>query len=145
MIQVKPTHAPKVRYPKFLVAPYAYAAALAILAVVALMGLGGFDFASIAYETPGLPALTVVIAGLQIFALPFLLRFPLSPLARFFSATFALIAPIILVGNIAYLMSQQVLAVNAWAIAGGVGLIILGITSFMVLNGPKALQLSAKK
>lgn len=144
MNKVMATPAPKAKYPKLFVFPYAYAATLTILAVAALMGLGGFDFAHISYETPGIPVLAVAIAGLQIFALPFLLRLPLSNLARFFSATFALIAPFFLLGNIAYLMSQQVVVTNAAVVAGGVLLIVLGVASFAVLDGQKALRLKAK-
>ena len=141
---IKPTPAPKARYPQWLAAPYTYAGMLAVLAVAELMGLGGFDFANIAYETPGEPGLIVVIAALQIFSIPFLLRLPLSPLARFFSATFAFVTPFFIAANIGYLMSQGVFAIHSLTIAAATLLVLLGTFSFVVLDGPKALRLVKK-
>ena len=114
---IKSTPAPKARYPQWLVVPYAYAAILAFLAVAELMGLGGFDFANITYETPGEPGLIVVIAALQIFSIPFLLRLPLSQFARFFSATFAFVTPFFIAANLGYLMSQGVFAIHSLTIS----------------------------
>lgn len=138
---IKAIPAPKVRYEKWLVLPYAYAASLTLLAVAVLMGVGGFDFAGISYETPGTPELAITIAAMQIFALPFLLRLPLSPLARFISATLALVAPIFLLATLGYLASQGVVAFNAVALLGAGLLVALGIISFIVLNGQVALRL----
>jgi hypothetical protein len=138
---IKAVPAPKVRYEKWLVLPYAYAASLTVLAVAILMGVGGFDFAGISYETPGTPELAITTAAIQIFALPFLLRLPLSPLARFISVTLALVGPIFLVATLGYLAAQSVLAFNAIALLGAGLLAVLGIASFVVLNGHAALQL----
>lgn len=139
---IKTAPAPKARYPQWLVVPYAYAASITALAVVTLMGVGGFDFAGISYETPGTPELAITVAGLQIFSLPFLLRLPLSSLARFLSATFTFITPFFLLATLCYLAAQGVLTVNAAALLGAGLLVVLGIASFVVLNGRAALRLS---
>lgn len=136
------TPAPKVRYAKWLVVPYAFAASLVLLTVAILMGIGGFDFAGIRYETPGEPLLTITIAGLSIFSLPFLLRLPLSRLARFLSATFSLVAPLFTAAVICYLMSQGVLAVHAAVLLGTGLLMAVSVAGFVVLGGPEALRLS---
>jgi hypothetical protein len=139
------TPAPKVRHSQWLVVVYAYAVSLMILSVAALMGLGGFDFAGIAYETPGEPAFVVFIAALQIFSLPFLLRLPLSKLARFFSATFSLLNPIFLVANVAYLMFAGVFTPHYLTLAGGALLVAIGAVSFVVLDGRKAVRLGKQQ
>jgi hypothetical protein len=138
---IKAVSAPKVRYEKWLVLPYTYAAAFTILAVATLMGVGGFDFAGISYETPGTPELAITVAAMQIFALPFLLRLPLSPLARFISATLSLVAPFFLLATLGYLAAQGVVAFNAIALLGAGLLAVLGVASFAVLNGQAALKL----
>jgi|GEM_PF-3256441 len=142
---IKATPAPKVIAPEWLVLPYAYAAVLTILAVATLMGIGGFDFAGITYETPGTPELAITVAFLHIFSLPFLLRLPLSPLARFISATFALMAPFFLLAVLGYLATQGVVAVHALTLLGAGLLALIGVASFGVLNGQKAMQLTGRK
>ena len=141
---VKATPAPKAKYPKLLFLPYIYAAVLAVLAVVQLMGVGGFDFAHIKYQTAGLPGMIVFIAGLEIFALPFLLRLDLSVLARFFSATFAICAPLFLLGNLVYLVAESGQVVDWLTIGASSALAILGAISFIVLDGARVLT-SKKK
>lgn len=137
---VKAVPAPKVKNAKLLWWPYAYAAILAILAIVQLMGVGGFDLAHIAYRTAGTPAMIMIIAGLEIFSLPFLLRLNLSPLARFFSALFAFIAPYFLVAHWAYLLSENAIPFNIWSTLGTFLLIPLAIASFVILKGYSALR-----
>lgn len=134
--------APKIRHGKWVALPYIYAAILTVLALVMLMGVGGFDFAGISYETPGTPELAITIAAMQIFALPFLLRLSLSPLARFISATLALVTPVFLAATLGYLVSQEVITFNATALLGAGLLTVLGIASFIVLNGQLALRLT---
>lgn len=136
------TSAPKIRHEKWVALPYIYAAILTVLALVTLMGVGGFDFAGISYETPGTPELAITIAAMQIFALPFLLRLSLSPLARFISATLALVTPVFLAATLGYLVSQEVITFNAAALLGAGLLTVLGISSFIVLNGQLALRLT---
>lgn len=140
---IKATPAPKARYPKLLFLSYMYAAVLAVLAVVQLMGISGFEFAHVSYQTPGLPGLTAVIAGLEIFALPFLLRLDLSWLARFFSGTFALVVPLFVLVNVVYLIAENMLPTDWLVIAASVLLVALGAASFIVLGGSDAL--GAKK
>lgn len=136
--------ASKPAHPRFVWVAYVYAAFLAVGAVVVLMGVGGFDFAHIAYHTPGSPVLAVIIAGLHIYAIPFALRLNLSPLARFFSAVFTVAAPLFMVGYAAYLQSEGLVA-NGWAIiAAGAIMLGLGTASFAVLDGRKALRFSKK-
>lgn len=139
------TPAPKVRHPSLLVVPYAYALCLIILAVFQLMGLGGFDFAGIKYQTLGLPSMIATIAGLEIFALPFVLRLELSRAARFMSALFSLAAPLFYAANVLYLGSQDMLVPSAadWVMV--LGLVALGFGSFYVLNGIQALSFSTPK
>ena len=141
---IKAIAAPKAQYPKLLVVSYMYAVILAALAVVQLMGVGGFEFAHISYQTPGLPGIIVAIAALEIFALPFLLRLDLSPLARFFSAVFALAAPLFVLVNMIYLIAESMLATDWLAITASVLLVVLGVASFVVLNGTRALHFPKK-
>jgi hypothetical protein len=138
---IKATSAPKVKYEKWLIVPYAYAASLTVLALATLMGVGGFDFADISYETPGSPELAITVAALQIFSLPFLLRLPLSPLARFLSATFALVTPFFLLAVLAQLAAQGVIALTTIALLGAGLLAVVGVASFAILDGPKSLRL----
>lgn len=108
------------------------------------MGLGGFDFASISYITPGLPGMTVTLAGLAVFSLPFLARLYLSALARFLSAIFALFTPVILLFYVIYLMAEQVAGFDWPTLAAACLLLLLGAISFVVLDGDKALSFSKK-
>jgi hypothetical protein len=125
-------------------AAYVYAFLLAAFAVVILMGIGGFDFAHIMYETPGSPVMAIIVAALCIYAIPFVVRLHLSPLARFFSATFSVAAPLFLFGYIMYLMSETMIADGALALFGSIVLLVLGIASFAALDGRKALRFSKK-
>ena len=137
---IRATPPPKPAYPKFIFVAYTYAAVLVALVVVQLMGLGGFDFAHITYQTPGQPGMIVLIAGLEIFALPFVLRLPLSGLARFFSATFTLSAPFFVVVHLLYLTAEGLLPTNWYAILGSILFICLGVASFGILDGVKAVS-----
>lgn len=141
---VKAFPAPKPHWPQYVGVAYMYALALGGGAVAALMGLGGFDFAFIAYATPGLPVMTVVLSGLAIFSLPFLARLRLSMLARFLSALFAVVTPVVLICYILYLMTEHVIPFNLPILSGGLLLVLLAFMSFAVLGGPKALSFSKK-
>lgn len=140
---IKPTPAPKVKYPRLLVVPYAYAVCLVALTLIQLVGMGGLSFGSFEYTTPGAPSLIILLVVLQILALPFVLRLPLSPLARFFSAKFTLAAPLVLFGSfIAIDMSTRTL--DSPDILLSMGYVALGMASFWVLGGQEALRLSKK-
>lgn len=141
---VKAQPAPKIKNTKWLTVPYLYATVLVILAVTQLMGVGGFDFAHIKYQTAGSPVMIMIIAGLEIFALPFLLRLSLSPLARFFSALFAVTVPYFLVAHQAYLLSENTIPLNIWNVFGAVLLIPLALVSFITLKGGRALRFAKK-
>lgn len=141
---VKATPAPKVLLKQWFAVPYVYAAVLAVMAVVQLMGIGGFDFVGIKYETAGSPAMIAILAGLEIFALPFLLRLDLSPLARFFSALFAFVTPYFLVAHLAYLLSENVVSLDILSVMGVILLIPLAIASFIVLRGYRAVWLARR-
>ncbi len=134
--------APKPRYPALIWVAYLYAAVLGVAAVAALMGLGGFDFASIAYTTPGLPVMTVILAGAAIFGLPFLVRLTMSILGRFFSAIFAVAVPFALLAYVMYLMTEGVIAFDWFVIGGCVVMAIAGVVSFIALDGRRALSFS---
>ena len=141
---VKAYPAPKPRWPQYVWLAYVYGAILGSGAAAALMGLGGFDVAFISYTTPGLPVMAVTLAGFAIFSLPFLARLHLSMLARFFSASFAVATPIILLGYIVYLMAEQAIAMD-WLVLGAAALLVLfGIISFVALGGRDTLSFSRK-
>lgn len=137
---VKAVPAPKVKNAKLLAWPYAYAVVLAVLAVVQLMGIGGFNLAHISYQTSGAPVMIIIIAALEIFSLPFLLRLNLSPLARFFSALFAFVIPYFLVAHWAYLLSENAIPFDVLSVLGTFLLVPLAIVSFVILRGYLALR-----
>ncbi|HVI69585.1 MAG TPA: hypothetical protein VM581_03950 [Magnetospirillaceae bacterium] len=139
---VKAYPAPKPRHPSLAWVAYLYAAVLCFAAIAALMGLGGFDFAFIAYTTPGLPVMTVILAGLAIFALPFLASLNLSILARFLSALFALTVPLALLAYVIYLTTESLVALDWSVIAGCACLVIMGAISYVALDGRRALRFS---
>lgn len=139
---VKAEPAPTVKNKQWLIVPYLYAAILVVLAVTQLMGVGGFDFAHIKYHTAGMPVMIMIIAGLEIFSVPFLLRLNLSPLARFLSALFAFATPYFLVAHQAYLLSQNAISLDVLSVVATVLLIPLAIICFVVLRGYKAIRLS---
>lgn len=141
---VKASAAPKPLWPQVVWFAYLYAATLGVGAVAALMGLGGFDLAFINYTTPGLPLMTVTLAGLAIFSLPFLARLRLSVLARFFSALFAVVTPIILLGYIIYLITVQVIVLDWLVLGGSAFFVVFGIISFIAIGGNNALSFSRK-
>lgn len=121
----KPTPSPKVKDRSLLVVPYGYASFLAALALVQLIGFGGFDFAGISYETKGSATMVMLLSGVEIFALPFLLRLSLSKLARACSASLSLVAPILLFAYIPVL---------------GLLLAPLAVGSFVMLNGAQVFR-----
>lgn len=134
------TPAPKVVHKKFLVVPYVYALILTVLVVWQLVMFERFAPYVANYLGQGAQASAAVVSmaliGLELFALPFLLRMSLSPLARFFSASFAFVVPlawaaVVMAGdsfNIAYLVLS--IGFFSWA-----------SVSFWVLGGPQVIRL----
>lgn len=142
---VKAYPAPKPRRPQWLWIVYSYILCLGAGTVAALMGLGGFDFAFIAYTTPGMPAATVTIAGLAIFSLPFLARLTLSTLARAWSALFAVVTPFVLLAYLTLLMIQPIIIPNGFILVAAGVLALMGLASFTALGGNRALAAFSKK
>ena len=86
----------------------------------------------------------MTLAAVMIFALPFLLRLPLTPLARFFSALFTIAAPAGIFLYVTYLMAENIVPSSVWLVAGAGMLAGLGVVSFLVLNGTRALSFSKR-
>lgn len=138
------TPAPKPRYPALTWIAYVYAGLLTLSSVVVLMGVGGFDFAHIAYQTPGSPVMAVIVAALQIYAIPFVVQLHLSLLARFFSAMFTVAAPLFMLGYACYLQGEGLVTDGWLIILASAVLLLLGAVSFAVLDGRRALRFSKK-
>lgn len=139
---VKSTPAPKVTNRQLLLVPYLYAGILILLAGLQLVGFGGFDFAGIALHTQGEPWWILSLVFVEVFALPFLLRLNLSPLARGLSAFLCLLAPILF-----FLL----VAAGVTGIAGqgpdyaiSVSMICFACASFSILSGEKVIKLPKK-
>lgn len=140
---IKPTPAPSVINKKMLVVPYAYAAVLMLLVIWQLVMFERFAPYVAGYLGDNSQASAAIIAmvliGMELFALPFLLRMPLSPLARFMSAGLAFMAPLAWAAltmmsdsfNLAYLLLN--VGFFAWASA-----------SFWLLGGPRIMRLGRK-
>lgn len=137
---IKATPPPKVKNANWLVVPIGYAGLLAALALAQLVGFGGFDFAGINFETQGSAGAIMVLAATEIYALPFLLRLNLSPLARACSAILSMAAPLLLLANALFLRDQTVAPFMPIELVLGGALGILALASFWVLDGDKALK-----
>ena len=139
---VRSTPAPKVTNGQLLLVPYLYAGILIILAGLQLVGFGGFDFAGIALNTQGEPWWILSLVFVEVFALPFLLRLNLSPLARSVSAFFCLLAPILFF----LLVAAGLIGITGqgpdYAVA--VAMICFAGASFSILSGEKVLILPKK-
>lgn len=141
---VKPTLPPKLRHPRLVFVPYALALALIALVVVQLVGVGGLSFGNFSYTTPGSPAWIIFVAYIEIFALPFLLQLKVSPLARFFSAIFAILAPVLLFGDSIVNLATGMTGYNTSVVWQNFGLVMLGVGSFVVLNGRESLAFKVR-
>lgn len=133
----KPVPAPKPSNQNFLFVSYIYAACTAALVLYQLIGFGGFDFGPIAFAVHGDTFSVLSLTFLQIFSLPFALRFSLSPLARFCSAALCLITPLLFLTYKLYNLIGMFGLVD-FIIA--LALLTLGLASFMVLDGKKAVD-----
>ncbi len=141
MIKIRATKPPKADEPDWLIVPYVYAAGLAALALLQLIGFGGFDFAGINYETQGTATSIIVISASAIFSLPFLLRLDLSPLARMCSVVLSLATPFLVLCNAIFMRDQVSATVSPTELIVGGVLGLLAIASFNVLGGEKAFVL----
>lgn len=129
---VKSTPSPKPSDPKLLFVAYLYALVLVGLVLFELVGFGGFDFAGIEFEVIGQPFWVFSLALVQVFALPFVLRLNLSPLARCFSAYFCLLAPVI------FILYKAFGAVSLFGTADyaiGLAMLCFGTATFSLLGG----------
>lgn len=137
---IRPTPAPEIVNKKLAALPLVYAVILIGLVGWQLVMFEKFAPYVAGYLGEGSQAsaaiISMVVIGMELFAIPFLLRMQLSPLARFFSAGFAFIVPLVWAAltmasdnfNYAYLLLN-------------IGFFIGGSASFWVLNGPQAMRL----
>ena len=136
---IQSTAPPKVEDLRLLAVSFVYATMLATLAAVQLLGFGGFDFAGIQLSTPGVAWVIMALAAVEIFALPFLLRLNLSPLARAVSALLSLAAPLLYLVNVVFIRDQIVIPLTMTELTIGALLGLLAIWSFNILKGEQAL------
>lgn len=137
---IKPTPAPKIENKKLIALPYAYAAILVVLIVWQLVMFERFAPYVSSYLGEGTEAtaavLSMVLIGMELFALPFLLRMQISPLARFFSAGFAFTVPL---AWAALTMASD--SFNVGYLVLNTSFFVIGGVSFWVLGGPRAMRL----
>lgn len=136
---VRPTPPPRVTKRHLLVIPYLYAAILVILVGLMLVGFGGFDFAGFAFETQGKPWFILSLVLVEIFALPFLLRLNLSPLARSISAVLSLLVPILFFLYVAVGTNGLFSRIPDYVVA--LVMFYLAGASFRVLHGENVIKL----
>ena len=137
----KATPAPQtpVQYKAALPFAYLYVLALVFLVLWEAISFTNFTvyvshFSSAPNTTKNL-AYAITIMALEIFALPFLLRLKLSPLARFLSALCTLLVPMF--WTVVILVGQPD---NYPMIACSVALIVWAALAFMATGGPQALS-----
>lgn len=133
------TAPPKLKDKRWLLVPYAYAVALAVVVLVQLIGFGGFDFAGIKIDIAGPAWAILTLAATEIFALPFVLELKLSPLARACSAVLALAAPLLYLAFVVLVRDQAEHPVMPLELIIGAGLGVLAISSFHTLKGEETL------
>lgn len=136
----KPTQPPKVTNQQLVFIPYLYAAMLVVLSGLQLVGFGGFDFAGLSLETQGEPWWVLSLVFVEIFALPFLLRLQLSPLARSLSVFLSLLAPVLFFLLVAAGATGLTGKESDYAIS--VAMICFACASFSILGGEKAIRLA---
>lgn len=119
MVLAKASEAPKPRAAIYQKVAWAYAALLVVVVLAQLFAFEKFIPILRDYHLPGgegtatLAATIIVIV--EVFALPFLLRMPLSPLMRWCSAVFAVLVPV------SWLLLGIVAAVNGLTDGGMLG------------------------
>ncbi|MGH7196627.1 MAG: hypothetical protein ACREGJ_02555 [Candidatus Saccharimonadales bacterium] len=152
------TPAPKVKNTRLLVIVYAYALLVSVMALAQLMSFEEFIVVNASYlnidqSDPWAAIATIRFIGIGVFAIPFLLRLPLSPLARWFSALFALTLPFFWLFTMGQAMLRGFSVANVgffgdfltqplgWlTVFEGIALATLGVVSFLILRGPKAFR-----
>jgi hypothetical protein len=134
-----PTPPPTVTSHKLLIIPYTYVLALVFLAVWQLIVFRDFlpYVASHLGGTVTSKTITaaILLVSLEVFAVPFLLRLRLSPLARLCSAICALLVPI--TWSVVTMVTQTL---DSPYLVAGIVFIVWGGTSFWVLGGQQALR-----
>lgn len=120
--------------------PFAYLYILALVFLVLWETISFSNFTAYVAGFSAAPSSTknlayaVTLMALQVFALPFLLRFRLSPAARFLSALCTLLVPML--WTVIILVGQPD---NYVMIACSVALIVWAALAFMAMGGPQAL------
>lgn len=151
--EVKATEPPRVTKTSLLAVPYSLAAAIALMLLAMLITFDKFVTSIDSYMINGVYAklfATGIILSL-LFALPFLLRMRLSPLARAGSILCSLAAPVMLlyltllslnygITADSYTYSLSKLYAHTWAYAFGIFLFALSVWSFYILKGPYILK-----
>lgn len=144
MVRQTPPPPLKTKDPRLAVIPYVYAGILVVLALLQLVFFENFVAATAEYLHPITAETATIVAvaliSVQVLALPFLLRLPLSRLARFLSALLTYVGPffwaaIAMVGSSftwAYLLVLT-------------GFILLSGACFWLLNGSAVLQPGKKR
>jgi hypothetical protein len=144
VIMPKATPAPKTKFKVLLFIPYTYALVTVSLAVWQLVSfntfvqyVAGYDGGVINNNTV---SLAIILASLEVFSVPFLIRLKLSPAARLFSALFVVIAPLawslVLLGSDSY---------NIWYLAASLAMLAWAYISFIVLGGTRVVKLPTKR
>ena len=115
-----------------------------MLAVWQLVSVGLVGTAP--FVSADMPLWLVTVAAAEIFSLPFLFMLEVSPLARVCSAALAVATPFALMAGVLYQAYYANPEPNLFGtVAGGLVLMVLGLASFMILDGPKAIMSPAAK
>jgi hypothetical protein len=143
------TPASRPAFPKLAWISYGFAGFLTALLLISLFkfeelvlfirnnfGYDGDDVLSKVYSA--------LIVLLVLFSLPFLLRMRLSVLARFFSALFVLLLPVVCLAGV-FLYELYGDGNGGWAMILFSAVGIWALASFWILDGKRALQALAKK
>ena len=138
----KATPAPKPNKPLLLVVPYLYATFLVVLVVWQLV-IGPLK-ANAPFTVTESPFWVVIFAAAEVFALPFLLRLSLSPLARSASAFLSLVVPYGLIigflndlyGQVGHGFNSYIEAIGTYFFVGALVVIVLSVASAVILWQP---------
>lgn len=144
MVKQTPPPPLKTKNPRLTAIPYVYASILVVLALLQLVFFENLVAATAEYLRPITAEKATIVAvaliSVQVFALPFLLRLPLSRLARLLSALIAYVGPFF------WAAIAMVGSSFSWAyLLVVVGFILLSGACFWLLNGPAVLQSGKKR
>lgn len=155
MPKATPAPPPLLRQKTWLILPFGLAVLLTGMVLVQLFDFEQFVARTASYlgwqEAVGGTILAVVVVATQVFAVPFLLRLNISPLARLASALCALFAPALwlLLTTYATVRGSSLAECSClfridvgWShVMLSVLFLILAIASFIVLNGAQVFRL----